>query len=103
MRNQKGRTLMAASSSLGRERSEICGDCNNVVFGKACNHFLHRRHGSAVARSILNADELPGDIDRLQTSDSGHFTESSQLVPMTACALNRSPRSTGLHQCLSLC
>lgn len=59
-----------------RERSEVRRDRNDVIFGKVRNHFLHRRHGSAGARSILNTDELPRDIDRLQSSEPGHFAEA---------------------------
>ena len=59
---------------LWRERSEVRRDRDNVVFGKILNHFFHRCHGGAGARSILYADELPCDIDRLQPRESGHVT-----------------------------
>jgi hypothetical protein len=63
--NQEDRTLEVLSRSLRRERPEVCRDRDDVVLRKVRNHFLHWCHSRASARSILNANQLPGYINRL--------------------------------------
>src|ERR1700681_975160 len=84
------------------ERAQVCRDRDNVILGKVRNHFLHQSHTSAGARSVLNADELARYIHGLQASDSRHFTEALQFVPVTDCALNRFAGTAGLYERLSL-
>jgi hypothetical protein len=50
---------------------------------------------------FLNADQLPGNIDRLQARDSGHVTEAFQPFPVTLRALGCLSRCARLHECLS--
>src|SRR5579864_8334029 len=95
-------SIEATSSSLRRKRSQVGRNRDDVVLGKVRHCFLHECRVGAGARSILQTNELPGDIYRLQSGYSGHFPEALQLVPVTGRALNGFALAAGLDQILTL-
>src|SRR5262245_7028438 len=75
--------------SAWRQRSEVGRDRDDVVFGKLCNRLLHEGCIGAGARSVLNPNQLPRDVDRLQSGNARHLAEAGQRVAMANRALNR--------------
>src|SRR5205814_7806543 len=53
---------------------------------------------SAVARSVLDANELPRDVDGLKAGDARHFAQTHQRVAVANRALDRLARAAGLHE-----